>query len=126
MERAWGGYNHHNPRVPRDKPEEVAAWHKAQEVATALVEGRIPDPTNGGTHFYTPSIMPRKGEPTRGFDVGGGLRFIPGVVDKDGKPIENQSPGFASAPGFSLLHTPSLAPTDFQVYSAPDNARRVH
>ena len=65
-----------------------------QRDAVAILNGSIPDPTKGATHFYTPVIMPKKGDKTAGIDVSGGLELVPGVT-RDGKPIESYAPGFA-------------------------------
>ena len=53
-----------------------------EELAKKLMEGQIPDPTGGATHFFSPISMPKEGESTRGFDVGGGLRNVPGIAEK--------------------------------------------
>lgn len=50
-----------------------------KELSRKLIEGQIPDPTAGATHFFSPISMPKEGEPTEGFDVGGGLHEVPGI-----------------------------------------------
>jgi hypothetical protein len=83
VNQAWGGYQHGVP-----------APTTALAVARGILNGTTPDPTNGATHFYTPRIMPKKGDPTTGIDVGGGLETVPGVVDKTGKVVQNYRPGW--------------------------------
>ena len=48
----------------------------------------LSDPLADATHFYSPSAMPKKGDPVTGKDVGGGLERVP-EVKKNRKPIEN-------------------------------------
>ena len=52
------------------------------ELSRKLIEGQIPDPIAGATHFFSPISMPKEGEPTDGFDVGGGLHEVPGIADR--------------------------------------------
>lgn len=83
VNQAWGGYQHGVP-----------APAQAMQIARGILDGSTPDPTNGATHFYTPRIMPKKGDTTTGIDVGGGLESVPGVVDKTGKAVQNYRPGW--------------------------------
>lgn len=55
---------------------------KIRELAKELLEGDIPDPTGGATHFFSPIGMPKEGESTTGFDTGGGLHEVPGIAKK--------------------------------------------
>ena len=57
--------------------------------AEALLTCKIEDLTDGSTHFYSPRSMPKEGEPTRGYDVAGGLEKTPGVAKR------NWSPGWS-------------------------------
>ena len=52
------------------------------ELAKKLLEGRIPDATGGATHFFSPIGMPKEGESTTGFDIGGGLHEVPAIAKK--------------------------------------------
>jgi hypothetical protein len=52
------------------------------DLAARLSKGQIPDPTQGATHFFSPIGMPKEGESTTGFDVGGGLHAVPGLAKK--------------------------------------------
>jgi len=65
----------------------------AEIVARAkdLLEGKIPDPTDGATYFFSPHLMPKEGEDTTGFDVGGGLQQVP----LDGQDLKVYFPSFA-------------------------------
>ncbi|MEK7353092.1 MAG: cell wall hydrolase [Chloroflexota bacterium] len=53
-----------------------------REFAKKLLEGGIPDATGGATYFFSPVSMPKEGEPTAGFDTGGGLHSVTGVDKK--------------------------------------------
>lgn len=71
--------------------------HASQLVtARGVLNGTVPDPTGGSTHFYTPQAMPKAGESTKNRDVGGGLETVTGVVDDDGKPVQNYQPGWVA------------------------------
>jgi len=59
--------------------------------AKDLLEGKIPDPTDGATYFFSPCGMPKEGEDTTGFDVGGGLQQVP----LDGQALKVYFPSFA-------------------------------
>ncbi len=61
---AWRGYQHGKP-----------ATDVARQIARDILGGAIADPTQGATHFYSPGILPKKGQETKGLDVGGGLEF---------------------------------------------------
>jgi hypothetical protein len=53
-----------------------------RELAERLLQGRIQDNTGGATYFFSPISMPKEGESTTGFDVGGGLQEVPGISKK--------------------------------------------
>lgn len=65
---ASGQYAHNQDSTP-----------EIRELATKLLEGQIPDPTGGATHFFSPISMPKEGESTTGFDVGEELYEVPGI-----------------------------------------------
>jgi hypothetical protein len=46
-------------------------------LATSILSKQVSDPSGGCTHFYSPRSMPKQGEPTAGFDVGGDLELVP-------------------------------------------------
>ncbi|OGO24104.1 MAG: hypothetical protein A2Z28_06145 [Chloroflexi bacterium RBG_16_51_9] len=50
-----------------------------RELAKKLLEGQIPDATGGATYFFSPISMPKDGESTTGFDIGGGLHKVTGI-----------------------------------------------
>ena len=88
----------------------------AIQLATGILNGQIVDPTSGATHFYTPRIMPKKGEPTAHIDVAGGLETTPGVVDDNGRPIQNYRPSFSSWPQSAVAGVPEAT---FKFYRKP-------
>lgn len=53
-----------------------------KELASKLLRGQITDPTKGATHFFSPISMPKEGESTKGFDIGGGLQEVPGITKR--------------------------------------------
>lgn len=108
VDRAWHGYQHGK-----------AATATALVIAKGILDGTIPDPTGGATHFYTPKIMPKEGDDTTGVDVGGGLESVEGVVDDDGNPVKNYRPSFAAT--FTEKVVPGVAPAIFKFYQQPGN-----
>ena len=90
--------------------------------AASILAGSIPDPTHGATHFYTPAIMPKKGDKTDGVDVGGGLELVPGVT-RNGKPIKNYAPAFALT--FTPRPVPTIPERTFKFYQQPGSGH-VH
>lgn len=112
-----------------------AYQHRKNPTASALVlakgilDGTVADPTSGATHFYTPQAMPKKGDPTAGIDVAGGLETVPGVTDADGnatdksgKPIQNYAPSCAR---FPYKPVPGVAESVFKFYQQPGDGH-VH
>ena len=57
------------------------ATSQTLDLARQLLSGELPDNNGGATHVYTPAVMPREGEPTGGFDVGGRLEQVRGVKE---------------------------------------------
>ncbi|GAI96788.1 unnamed protein product, partial [marine sediment metagenome] len=51
-------------------------------LADDLLQDKLSDPTSGATYFFSPISMPKEGESTSGFDVGGGLHEVPGTSHK--------------------------------------------
>ena len=108
-------------RMTRNGPDDVervwspAFQHRkhptalATQLATGILNGLIADPTGGATHFYTPRIMPKKGEPTAHIDVAGGLETTPGVVDDEGRPIQNYRPSFSNWPQCIVAGVPEAS-----------------
>ncbi|MCK4364435.1 MAG: cell wall hydrolase [Thermoplasmatales archaeon] len=43
-----------------------------KELANEILKGLHPDPTDGAVFFFSPRSMPKEGENTTGYDVGGG------------------------------------------------------
>ncbi|MDR3435491.1 hypothetical protein [Telmatospirillum sp.] len=109
IDQAWHGYRHGKNAT-------------ATAIATAkgILNGTIPDPSDGATHFYTPNIMPKEGDDTDGCDVSGGLESVPGVVvkgDKIVKPVRNYRPGFAAS--FTEKAVFGVPPAVFKLYQQP-------
>jgi spore germination cell wall hydrolase CwlJ-like protein len=98
VDHAWRGYQHGK-----------APSAEAMRIAEGIIDGTIPDPTNGATHFYTPDIMRKEHQPPRkGEDDSGGLEQVDGVTDGHGKPVKNYRPGFAD-PGAKDFEQHSVA-----------------
>ena len=55
---------------------------EVKELARKLLAGTIEDTTGGATHFFSPISMPKEGEPTAGFDTGGGIHNVSGIGSK--------------------------------------------
>jgi hypothetical protein len=49
------------------------------DLADSLIADRGADPTGGATYFFSPISMPKEGESTGGYDVGGGLHEVAGI-----------------------------------------------
>ena len=83
-------------------------------IARGILAGTTPDPTGGATHFYTPQVMPKEGDDTKGQDVNGGLETVQGVLDDDGNPIRNYRPGWVS--GMMQQVVPEVPERVFKFY----------
>lgn len=68
--------------APGQYAYEQESTSEIAELAQKLLEGKIPDPTGGATHFFSPISMPKEGESTTGFDTGGGLHEVLGIAKK--------------------------------------------
>lgn len=88
-----------------------APW--AISLATKILKKQLSDPTNGATHFYSPSRMPKEGENTAGFDVGGGLEHSGNLKKK------NYRPSYAKT--FSAASIPGVREEGFKFWRAPGN-----
>jgi dipeptidyl aminopeptidase/acylaminoacyl peptidase len=53
-----------------------------QKLAKQLLAGEKDDMTQGATHFFSAISMPKEGESTVGFDIGGGLHVVTGINSK--------------------------------------------
>ncbi len=115
----WGAYSHTEPN-PK-KPEDLAAYELAKQVAASVLDRTAADPTAGATHYYSPTRMPKEGNPTAKFDVKGGLETVPGVVDRaTGVPVRNYRPGFGSNPQFIQQNVPGIEDRSFKFYRRVD------
>lgn len=115
----WGGFAHGvpHPLEPGDRAQLAAA---ARAIAQKIVEGRISDPTNGATHFYTPQLMTKEGEVPHSV-TDGGLEDVAGVTDpKTGKHVLNYQPGWALK--FDRKLVPDIPEKSFKFSNAPTGA----
>lgn len=78
-------------------------------LAKQLLSSTVADPTDGATHFYSPISMPKKGEPTKGFDVKGGLELVPPLD------VENFRPGWAVTMTERIV--PGVRPVMYRFYA---------
>jgi hypothetical protein len=77
-----------------EKVRDVSGQYSTAQAATApmvqlagqLLRGEITDPSDGATHYYSPKTMPKEGQPTSGYDVGGGLELVPPLKEKNYRP----------------------------------------
>ncbi len=51
-------------------------------LAASLISNPGEDPTGGATYFFSPISMPKEGEATGGYDIGGGLHEVEGISSK--------------------------------------------
>ena len=65
------------------------------DLATSLISDRGVDPTAGAVFFFSPISMPKEGEATGGYDIGGGLHEVAGIDDK------------VYFPSFALINEPT-------------------
>jgi hypothetical protein len=107
VREAWGGFAHHSP--------EARDMARFEQLARDILEGRVNDPTGGATHFYSPHLMPRAGQPTGHRDVRGGLEPTPDHFDQQtGEPILTYRPGWALT--FEPVPLPGIDPWQFRFY----------
>ena len=99
---------------------QFAHGHSETETSLRLAEGILGgtamDISQGATHFYTPNIMPKMGDPHSGMDIGGGLESVPGV-HKNGKPVQNYRPRWTTR--LSAIRVPGVPEKDFKFYRVP-------
>ncbi|WP_428391309.1 hypothetical protein [Lichenicoccus sp.] len=82
-------------------------------IAEGILGDTAMDISQGATHFYTPAIMPKAGEPHAGVDVGGGLETVHGVT-KNGRPIQNYRRRWAI--NQPAVHVPGVQDKDFKFF----------
>lgn len=75
VSNVWGAYAHNQ-----------APTKEVKETARNLLNGKIADNTAGATHYYSPRTMPKEGESTEGYDVGGGLESTAGLLKRNYRP----------------------------------------
>lgn len=108
----WGQYSHG-----------LAPGAEALAVARDLLDGRLPDPTNGATHYYSPNAMVKENQLTNG-GRGYVLESVPGVVDPaTGRPVRNRVPAYALA--FDPRQVPGIPDSAFKFFKQPEDGRRV-
>ena len=106
---SWHGYAHNS-----------APDFNSFRIAKGILNGSIADPTDGATHFYTPEIMPAKGDSTVGKSVGGGLELVPGVL-RNRKNVETYRPSWANDPNFSPRPVGGIDERTFKFYKQDGN-----
>lgn len=98
---------------------------KALGVAKQLMDGELPDMTQGATHYYSPQNMPQEGAPANGLDVGGGLESVPGV--DTGKPLftpkRNYRPKWAIDARFTRIALPSVPEASAKFFRSEADGR---
>ena len=111
-------------------PPNPSPDQEPRDIAKDLLEGRLPDTTQGATHYYSPKSMPQEGASVTGFDVGGGLESVPGIgtrkVPKDPLlPKMSYRPKSAIDPRLTRIVTPSVpeAVAKFFRSEAPERVR---
>ena len=83
-------------------------------IAEGILTGTIADISQGATHFYSPSTMPKKGQTIRhGMDLGGGLESVIGAFEH-GRPIENYLPRWAAS--YPRIFVPGIQDKDFKFF----------
>ncbi|MCX7382546.1 MAG: cell wall hydrolase [Alphaproteobacteria bacterium] len=93
-------------------------------IATAILDGLVPDPTNGATQFYTPRRMPKEGQPVGKSDVRGGLESVSGVLGAQDRPVRNYRPGWPDSrlpsgkPAFTEVAVPGVPVASFRFFRA--------
>lgn len=102
----WGGYSRSQPHPARFL---IA-------LGADILGGRVPDQTEGCTHFYTPKTMPKAGATPadrQGYDTAGGLEQVAGTTEM------NYRPGWALR--FAYQPIPGVRPMYYKFYRAPGN-----
>ncbi|WP_428377363.1 hypothetical protein [Lichenicoccus sp.] len=85
------------------------------QLADDILSGCALDISQGATHFYSPRAMPKRGDrPSSNVDVLGGLESVPGVVGRNGQPVENYRPGWAK--NVSPIRIPGIQDKDFKFF----------
>ena len=107
----WGAYRHGKTPTPAT----VA-------IAQDILDGRLLDPTNGATHFYSPQSMRQETAPNRRSD-GRMLESVPGVVDNAKQPVRNERPAYALV--FEAKPMPGIPESSYKFYKQPEDGRRV-
>jgi hypothetical protein len=88
VHQVWNAYAHN-----QSPTEEM------MELARQLLAGQRADITDGSTHFYSPQSMPKEGQVTAGFDVGGGLELVPPLRARTFAPSWTKTMKFVDIPG---------------------------
>ena len=97
--------------VSRGFSHNQVATPQIRQLARDLLTGEVRDNTGGATNFYSPQGMPRQGQPTAGYDVGGGLEETPGLNSP------NYRPGWAAT--YEPRPVQGVRPRFLRFYEAP-------
>ena len=98
----WNGYAHNQSPTSEIK-----------ELSRRILLGEVNDISQGATHFYSPRSMPKEGESTKGYDVGGGLEQTPGLGNKNYKPSWSLT--------FERIFNDDVREIYYKFYKAPGN-----
>jgi len=95
----WSGFAHHQAPSP-----DIVAL--AQQILDSIIQ----DPSDGCTHFYSPTSMPKEGESREGFDVAGGLEQSGALSKKNFRPSWANTLQEVSIPGVRPEYYRSFKP----------------
>ena len=116
VHEVWRGYDHSAPAPKRDEPGNIAALAAAKKLAADILDGKVPDPTDGATNYYSPKRMPKDKESTANRDVAGGLETVPGITDGAGNPVMSYRPGWSIDPQFKPISVPGIQDRDYKLF----------
>lgn len=83
------------------------------DLARDVLSCSVADNSAGATHFYSPVSMPKEGEDTTGYDVGGGLEWTPGLDERNYRP--------SWAVEYPRCYVPGATTENFKFYRLPGN-----
>jgi hypothetical protein len=115
---AWTVLNRMTRNATRRVADVERAYSRSQQptaamraLAQSLLTGSVADPTAGATHYYSPRSMPKQGESTAGYDVGGGLEQVAGLNQ------QSYRPGWVNT--FQQATVQNARPSYYKFYRSP-------